>query len=48
MGLKEENILIVTHGGVINILLHLYHGIPYSNKETKFPIKTGTVTEIVI
>ena len=44
--LNTKNILIVTHGGVINILLHLFNDIPYSNKVTKFPVKTGSVTKI--
>ena len=27
------NVLLVTHSGVINIILHLVHGLAYSNKE---------------
>lgn len=32
----DENILVVTHGGVINIIYHLVNGIEWSNKTTTF------------
>ena len=32
----DENILVVTHGGVINIIYHLGNGIEWSNKTSAF------------
>lgn len=32
-----ENILVITHGGVINIIYHLVKGIEWSNKNRPFP-----------
>ena len=32
----DENILVVTHGGVINIIYHLVNGIEWSNKSPAF------------
>lgn len=32
----DENILVVTHGGVINIIYHLVNGIEWSNKTPAF------------
>lgn len=43
---KDQNILIVTHGGVINIMMHLLKEIPYTNKKMLFPVGTGTVTKV--
>lgn len=34
---STETVLIVTHGGVINIIRHLVRGKPWSNKEKPFP-----------
>lgn len=44
--LKQKNILIVTHGGVIDIMLRIINDIPYTNQENKFPIKTGTFVKV--
>ena len=44
--LKAENILIITHGGVINIVQHLLNNQIYSNKEVKYPIKTGSFVKL--
>ncbi len=32
------SMILVTHGGVINVVLHLVKGVPYSNKNTAFRI----------
>lgn len=42
----KKNILIVTHGGVINIILHIFNDLTYSNKKMIFPIGTGTFVKI--
>ena len=33
----KENVLIVTHQGVINIIYHLVRGIPWTNRSKGFP-----------
>lgn len=38
-----ENVLLVSHGGVINIVLCLENRIPYTNKETHFRIKDAEI-----
>ena len=43
---KGKNVLLVTHGGVINLILCEENKIPYSNKETKFEIENGQIIEI--
>lgn len=48
VSLDAENVLIVTHGGVINIMLHIFDELPYSNKETPFSVGTGTFVKIEI
>ena len=35
---SEHNALLVTHGGVINVIQCIEHGIAYSNKSNPFPI----------
>ena len=42
----EDNVLLVSHGGVMNIILCLEKGIKYSNKETHFTIKDAEIVEI--
>lgn len=39
----SETVLLVSHGGVMNIILCLENGIPYTNKETRFPIKDAQI-----
>lgn len=41
-------VLLVSHGGVINIILCLENGIPYTNKETHFQIKDAEIVKIDI
>jgi len=42
----KNNVLLVSHGGVMNIILCLENGIPYTNKETHFQIKDAEIVEI--
>lgn len=39
----EDNVLLVSHGGVMNIILCLENGIPYTNKETHFQIQDAEI-----
>lgn len=41
-----ETVLLVSHGGVMNIILCLENGIPYTNKETHFKIKDAEIIQI--
>lgn len=45
---KENNVLLVSHGGVMNIILCLENGIPYTNKETHFQIKDAEIIQVDI
>lgn len=38
---KGENVLLVTHGGVINVIRHLIRQEPYSNQNHSYPMKNG-------
>ena len=44
----DENVLLVSHGGVMNIILCLENGIPYTNKETHFHIGDEEIVQIEI
>ena len=44
----EDNVLLVSHGGVMNIILCLENGIPYTNKETRFPVKDAEIVQVKI
>lgn len=44
----NNTVLLVSHGGVMNIILCLEHGIHYSNKETHFQIKDAEIIPITI
>lgn len=44
----KSNVLLVSHGGVMNIILCLENGIPYTNKETHFQIKDAEIVQIDI
>lgn len=39
----QKNVLLVTHGGVINVLYYLLNGQEWSNKSTFFPIGNTSV-----
>ncbi len=40
---QENDILVVTHGGVINILYHLVKGLEWTNKTASFPTKNCSI-----
>ena len=42
----KNNVLLVSHGGVMNIILCLENGIPYTNKETRYQIKDAEIIQI--
>jgi len=42
----QDNVLLVSHGGVMNVILCLENGIAYTNKETRFPIRDAEIIEI--
>lgn len=44
----KSNVLLVSHGGVMNIILCLENGIPYTNKETHYQIKDAEIVQIDI
>lgn len=35
---QEGNVALITHGGVINVILHIERGLTYSNKKKPFPV----------
>ena len=43
-----ENILFVTHSGVINIIYHIVKNLEWSNKEKRFKIENGSIHRIRI
>lgn len=45
---RYDVVLLVTHGGVINAILHMEQGIPCSNREKNFPIAHTTLIPVVI
>ena len=40
---RYGNTLIVTHGGVINVIYHLIKGIPWNNKNTPFKVSNCSI-----
>ncbi len=40
---SNNNVAIVTHGGVINIIYHLVMGLEWSNKNKSIPIKNASI-----
>lgn len=40
---KDENVLIVTHGGVINIIYHLVKCIEWNNKRKSYPVSNCSI-----
>ena len=42
----SNNVLLVSHGGVMNIILCLEHEIPYTNKETHFQIRDAEIVQV--
>jgi len=43
---KNENVLLVTHSGVIRIILHLINNTSYSNQKIQLPIQHATLIEL--
>lgn len=44
----EHNVILVTHGGVINVIQCIEHGIPYSNKINPFPIRNAEMIGVAL
>lgn len=44
----DNNVLLVSHGGVMNVILCLENGIPYTNKETHFQIRDAEIVKMDI
>ena len=40
---RDETVLLVSHGGVMNVILCLENGVPYTNKETRFQIADAEI-----
>lgn len=45
---NEERIMIVTHGGVASIILHILLDIPWSNKDIKYKMKNTEIVRIKV
>ena len=43
-----NNIMLVTHSGVINILYHIVRKLEWSNKQKSFPIANTSIHRIII
>lgn len=43
-----KSIILITHGGVINVILHLVNGVEYSNKNDTYRIDTADYIEIEV
>ena len=44
---EHESIILVTHGGVINVIMHLVKGVEYSNKNNTYKIGTADSIKIM-
>jgi probable phosphoglycerate mutase len=42
----KENVIVVTHGGVINVIYHILKGITWTNKSTSFPTSYTSIHKI--
>lgn len=40
---EDGDVMLVTHGGVINVILSLVHGLPYSNKKHRWKIRNTQI-----
>lgn len=40
---EEGNVMLVTHGGVINVILCLIHGLPYTNRKHRWKIPNAEI-----
>ena len=43
---NHKSIILVTHGGVINVIMHLVNGVEYSNNNNSYRIATADYIEI--
>lgn len=41
-----DNVILVTHGGVINVILHMINGLEYSNQTKPFSVKNAEVISV--
>jgi probable phosphoglycerate mutase len=46
LGKLDSNVILVTHGGVINVIQCIENGIPYTNKSNPYPIRHGEMVGI--
>ncbi len=44
----ERDVVLVTHGGVINVIQCIEHGIVYSNKANPFPVGNAEMIDITV
>jgi len=44
--LPTENVIVVTHGGVINVIYHIVRGLEWTNKSVKFPASYTSIHKI--
>lgn len=42
----SENVIVVTHGGVINVIYHILKGLKWTNKSSKFPASYTSIHKI--
>lgn len=45
---NHNSIILVTHGGVINVIMHLVNGVKYSNKNNAYKVGTADYVKIEI
>ncbi len=45
---KHKSIILVTHGGVINVIMHLVNGVVYSSKSNVYKVGTADYVKISI
>lgn len=43
---QNGDVILVTHGGVINVILHIVNGLEYSNKTKPFPVKHAELIRV--
>jgi len=43
-----DNIILVTHSGVINIIYHIVKDLEWSNKQKGFPVSTASIHRIIL
>lgn len=43
---QGEDVILVTHGGVINVILHIINGLEYSNKTKPLPVKYAELISV--